>query len=250
MIGLKRQYVSILLLAIFNYLGMCTAFSVSPKTPSRRSSSTQIAASSERVPWDVLRFVKQSSRFVEIFPRSKTVDKVVQAGDSLWKAGQLQSDFSFAPLDDVVMGGASSSSFDGATGLWKGQVTDSNNGGFVGIRSAPFVNLNMSNCKGIKIKITSKSQSRLKVVVRDSTEFNGVGWTTSVNLGKGRTIVDIPFAKQVPTKFAKTVSGETFDNENVKGFQFVYSKFEYDGALNPRFKVGDIDLQVEEITAY
>jgi len=210
--------------------------------------STRLASTSERQPWDVFRFVRQSSRFVEILP-SKPVDKAVQPGDILWKAGQRKNDFTFAPLDDVVMGGASSSNFDGATGKWKGSVTDSNNGGFVGIRSTPFVNYDMSSCKGIRLKLTCKIPSRLKVVVRDSTEFNGVGWTTSANIGNNRN-VDIPFAKQVPTKFAKTVEGETFSKDNVKGFQLVYSKFEYDGALNPKFKVGDIDVQVEEISAY
>ena len=118
-----------------------------------------------------------------------------------------------------------------------------------------FIGIKMSNCRGIKIKLTSKSKSRLKVVVRDSTDFNGIGWTTSVNVGgggsnNGRTIVSVDFDKQVPTKFAKIVPGETFEKETVKGLQFVYSKFEYDGGLNPRFKVGTFDVQIEEITAF
>ena len=155
------------------------------------------------------------------------------------------------------MGGASKSNFDAVTGQWRGQVTDANNGGFIGIRSTPFVEWDMSNCQGIEI-ITSRSSSgggvnnlRLKLVVRDSTEFNGIGWTTSVDNKKGSNTLRALFSKQIPTRFAKRLSGsETFSKDQVKGVQLVYSKFEYDGDLNPSFSVGDFQLQVLEIRAF
>jgi outer membrane lipoprotein SlyB len=187
-----------------------------------------------------------------LFPGSNTKGvQVVQPGDILWKpGGQQQNSFTFAPLDDVVMGGASSSGFDAATGKWTGQVTDANNGGFVGIRSTPNLQLDMTNCKGLELKLRSNKQKRLKVAVRDSTEFNGVVWSTSVDLKNGR-VLRVPFAKQVPTVFARIVDdNKPFRKDAVTAMQLVYSKFEYDGKLNPRFELGDVDVQIEEIKAY
>ena len=228
----------------------CSGFPISQKNASPLARKNSLALDAERQPWNIFQFAQQSSRFVNPFPK-KTQERVIEPGDVLWKAG-ITNDFNFAPLDDVVMGGASSSNFDATTGQWIGKVTDANNGGFIGIRSTPFVNWDMSQCQGIEVQLTTRNKSkglRIKVVLRDSTEFNGISWTTSTNVGD-KSRVKIPFAKQVPTIFAKTVPGETFSKENVKGMQFVYSKFEYDGALNSKFSLGDFQLQVEEVRAY
>lgn len=165
------------------------------------------------------------------------------------------------------MGGASSSTFDNVSGTWTGQVTDANNGGFIGIRSFPACQWDMSACQGIEFKLRGgKLGKRFKVVIRDSTDFNGVCWTTSVDIGGGlpklfrnamnqdggetTTTVRIPFDKQIPTIFAKTVPGKSFQKDSVMGVQLAYSKFEYDGDLNPKFEVGDVELQILEIKAY
>jgi hypothetical protein len=160
----------------------------------------------------------------------------------------------------------SSSTFDNDTGLWKGSVTDANNGGFIGIRSTPSFEWNMEACTGIqlKVKTTSPKKQRFKFVVRDSTDFNGVCWTTSIDVGgtnnvmklfsppgeSGVTTVKIPFDKQVPTIFARTVPDQTFQKDKVVGVQLAYSKFEYDGDLNPNFSLGNMDLQILEMSAY
>lgn len=227
------------------------------------SSTPKTSESDQRKPWEFFRFVRQSSKFIDVLPR-KTFKKVVQPGDVLWTPIDTNKDFDFSSLDDVVMGGASSSTFNGATGKWMGQVTDANNGGFIGIRSTPVVDLDMSQCQGIEVKLSAlptdpstkrnsngnnkNRKLRLKVVVRDSTEFNGIGWTTSKTVN-GRSF-KIPFDRQAPTKYAKTVESDPFQKDQVKSIQFVYSKFEYDGALNPTFVTGDFSLQLEEIRAY
>jgi hypothetical protein len=244
----------VLFLSLVSIASTASAFAsyVTPKI-AKSSSSTEIGAtpsSQERKPWDVFRFARQSSRFISLFPGSNKGVQVVQPGDTLWKPGQQQNGFTFAPLDDVVMGGASSSTFDASTGKWTGQVTDANNGGFVGIRSTPNLQLDMTKCKGLELKLRSNKQKRLKVAVRDSTEFNGITWATSVDLKNG-SVVRVPFAKQVPTVFAKVVDdSEAFRKDKVTAVQLVYSKFEYDGKLNPRFESGDVDVQIEEIKAY
>jgi len=177
----------------------------------------------------------------------------------------------------VVMGGASSSTIDNNTGMWTGTVTDANSGGFVGVRSTPFKNglsLDMSGCNGVELRFRKLGGQTFKFVVRDSTEFNGVCWTTefdAVEVGKGGlanmgalfgagsstgddqsngTVVRIPFTKQIPTIFAKTVSGKSFDDENVVGFQLAYSKFAYDGQLNKNFQLGEFSLQILEVNSY
>jgi hypothetical protein len=66
----------------------------------------------------------------------------------------------------------------------------------------------------------------------------------------GVTTIKIPFDKQVPTIFARTVPDQTFEKSNVVGVQLTYSKFEYDGDLNPNFSLGDMDLQLLEMSAY
>lgn len=211
----------------------------------------QTSEADQRKPWEFFRFVRQSSRFIDILPR-KTSKRAVQPGDVLWTPVDTNKSFDFAPLDDVVMGGASSSTFNGATGKWIGEVTDANSGGFIGIRSTPGIDLDMSKCKGIEVKLSALNKNqkslRLKVVMRDSTEFNGIAWTTSKS-ASGRSL-KIPFDQQAPTIFAKTVESDPFQKDQVKSIQLVYSKFEYDGALNPTFVVGDFALQVEEIRAY
>jgi len=105
----------------------------------------------------------------------------------------------------------------------------------------------MEGCKGIELRLRGGNGKKFKAILRDSTNFNGVCWTTSFNT-KG--VVKLPFATQVPTIFAKSVPEQTFQPDNVQGLQFTYSKFEYDGGLNPNFALGDFSLQVLKMTAY
>jgi hypothetical protein len=90
---------------------------------------------SEKQKWELGRFVKQSSKFVTM-PFASTPTRTILPGDVIWQPS-ANGDFTLAPLDDVVMGGVSSSDFDNASGKWVGRVTDANNGGFIGIRSTP-----------------------------------------------------------------------------------------------------------------
>lgn len=187
---------------------------------------------------------------------------MVQPGDVIWSAGNddgggdaaiIGPKMTWAPLDDVVMGGVSSSEFDNTTGMWGGTVSSTNNGGFVGIRTTPFdPPLDMTGCKGIELRLRGGDAKRFKAVVRDSTDFNGVCWTSSFDAPRNRSggTVRLPFDKQVPTIFANTVEGKSFMANNVVGFQLAYSKFEYDGGLNPKFALGDFSLQLVEVKAY
>lgn len=152
------------------------------------------------------------------------------------------------------MGGASSSEFNDATGIWSGTVTTANSGGFVGLRSTPAgLALDCQSCKGLqwKVKNGSNKKLRFKFVLRDSTDFNGITWTTSVEVKPGVSTVKIPFDKQVPTLFARVVpNAAPFDKNSVAAVQIAFSKFEYDGGLNPTFETGPIKLQLLELSSY
>lgn len=215
----------------------------------------------ERRPWEIGRFARQSSKFVTL-PFSRIDKKVVRPNDVLWEYDDRN--FEFGPLDDVVMGGASSSTFDNVSGRWRGTVTDANNGGFIGIRSYPAFQYDMSACKGVEIKVRGGEGKRFKFVLRDSTDFNGITWSTSCTIGNqfnpllklfgnekdDTAVIQIPFDEQIPALFARTVPDQVFKKNSVTGIQVAYSKFEYDGEINSLFEQGDVDLQILSIRAY
>jgi hypothetical protein len=200
-------------------------------------------------------------------PPSKPI--TIQPGDRLWAPEDsplaltmTDATFSWGPLDDVVMGGASSSTFNNKIGQWTGSVTDANSGGFVGIRTTPFNNaLDMSSCKGIEFTLKNLGGKQLKAVARDSTDFNGVCWTNTFggnskwglwkpnSIGE-QTKIQVPFGDAIPTIFARTVPDQVLKKDNIVGFQLVYSKFLFDGQLNPDFTVGDFSIDVVDMKAY
>ena len=175
------------------------------------------------------------------------------------------------------MGGASYSSIDDNTGIWCGYVTDANNGGFVGIRTTPIPSsFDMSSCTGIELRVRTTNDARssgiaaseqpqqrrrYKFITRDTTNFNGICWTTEFDVdapiasssSSGNSsvmMIRIPFTKQIPTIFAKTVINVSFNANNVVGFQFTHSKFAYDNKYNPHFQFGDFCLQLLELKSY
>lgn len=261
-------------------------FSVAPLHSS--ADGSEIDTPTKKVPWEFNRFISQSARFISppSLPSVLGLEGRASAtapGSVLWSSSSASSErfslFSWAPLDDVVMGGASKSAINGSSGVWSGTVTDANSGGFVGIRTLPLRgmvrSLDMSKCTGIEIGISGLNDGRkrrFKFVMRDSTDFNGVCWTTSFDIapsafasilgsvGKkdgnaktkygSATTFRIPFEQQIPTIFSKRVPGKVFDKSNVVGMQLVYSKFEYDGDLNPNFSLGSFEIKIEDIKVY
>jgi len=131
---------------LYTVIGLCSGFAAAFVPSTVRSSrdlqqqqqqkqqvGTLLEASSSKQSWDALRFIRQSSRFVDLpfLPRSATLTlNDVRPGDILWETPNAAKNlFTMAPLDDVVMGGVSSSTFDSQEGRWTGVVTDANNGG-------------------------------------------------------------------------------------------------------------------------
>jgi len=202
----------------------------------------------KRVPWDWPRFIKQSSRFIEppsLFKKNE-VARVLTPGNSF---GELQ----FFPLDDVVMGGASASTFDNGSRKWTGEVTSRNSGGFVGIRAKTLSPLDLTATKGVVLKLRPDGKARrFKFVLRDNTDFNGITWTASFTVGrkKGVEFVRIPYGSLIATLFAKTVPDVSIDLTNIVAMQLTLSKFEYDGALNKLFTEGNFEMDVLDVSTY
>eukprot|EP00252_Welwitschia_mirabilis_P000503 TRINITY_DN1047_c0_g1_i1.p1 TRINITY_DN1047_c0_g1~~TRINITY_DN1047_c0_g1_i1.p1 ORF type:complete len:476 (+),score=112.93 TRINITY_DN1047_c0_g1_i1:541-1968(+) len=164
-------------------------------------------------------------------------------------------------LDDVVMGGVSESVFEIRTmegeggiptGCFKGKVSTANNGGFASIRTknfSPFQDL--SAYDGLEIKLKGDG-NRYKFIIRTSMEWDSVGYTSSFDTVKNEWhTVRLPFSQFLPVFRARVVQdAQPFDASQVASLQLMYSKFEYDGKINPTFKPGFFELPFSSIKAY
>jgi hypothetical protein len=157
-------------------------------------------------------------------------------------------------LDDVVMGGVSASSFQLQAGsaLFTGNVSTANSGGFASVRTRNFEPvLNLSGSAGLELRIQGDGQ-RYKFLIRDEESWDSVAYARSFDTIEHQWItVRIPFADMVPVFRAKTLKdGRMLNPSRIRSLQFMLSKFEYDGALNPHFTPGVFRLQVETIRMY
>ncbi|KAL4562248.1 hypothetical protein LXL04_034446 [Taraxacum kok-saghyz] len=161
-------------------------------------------------------------------------------------------------LDDVVMGGVSESSFlevpngsetGGPTGLFKGIVSTTNNGGFTSIRTKNFdVAENLCAYDGLELRVKGDGR-RYKLIVRTSRDWDTVGYTIGFDTVKDQwQSVRLAFSSLRPIFRAKTVADAPAFDPNV--VQLMFSKFEYDGKLNPTFVEGPFELPLSSIRAY
>ncbi|MBD3886957.1 CIA30 family protein [Phormidium tenue FACHB-886] len=156
-------------------------------------------------------------------------------------------------LDDVVMGGVSQSGiqFGTAAAYFSGTVSTENSGGFASIRTRDFEPpIDLSNYQGIELRIKGDG-NRYKFMLRTETRWDGIAYCYSFDTVADEWMtVQVPFAALVPVFRAKTVSDRPFALNHVTAVQLMLSKFEYDGALNPKFQPGFFQLQIESIQAY
>jgi uncharacterized protein YbjT (DUF2867 family) len=156
-------------------------------------------------------------------------------------------------LDDVVMGGVSESNLqmieNGA--VFAGNVSTANSGGFASVRTKNFSPAyDLSGYQGIKLHVKGDGQ-RYKIFLRTETNWDGVGYSYSFDTVANTWIdVTIPFTELIPVFRAKTVKDyPKIDISKVCSFQLMLSKFEYDGALNPKFSPGSFALEIASIKA-
>lgn len=157
-------------------------------------------------------------------------------------------------LDDVVMGGISNSNItlSNHVAIFSGNVSVQNNGGFASVRTRNFIPAwDLSAYSGMELRLKGDGK-RYKFIARCEGKWDGIAYCysfdTIYNLSQ---TIRIPFNDLIPTFRAKTVSNaENFDSSKVYSLQFMLSKFEYDGQLNPNFDPGFFALEIEYIKAY
>ncbi|XP_020250767.1 uncharacterized protein LOC109828146 [Asparagus officinalis] len=175
--------------------------------------------------------------------------------------GNLSGKLFWVALDDVVMGGVSESTFQidpsgsedgGPTGLFKGCINFANNGGFTSIRTKNFsIPEDLSAYDGIEMRVKGDGR-RYKLIVRTSSDWDTVGYTASFDTKDGQwQTIKIPFSSLRPVFRARTKDdAPPFDPSHIFTLQLMYSKFEYDGKLNPTFVEGAFQLPFSSIRAY
>lgn len=157
-------------------------------------------------------------------------------------------------LDDVVMGGVSASNFQllEKSAVFAGNVSTANSGGFASVRTKNFTPpINLSGYAGVDLRVRGDGQ-RYKIFLRTETTWDGVGYSYSFDTVANTWIdIRIPFSDLVPVFRAKVVKDcPPIDTSKISSLQLMLSKFEYDGALNPKFTPGGFALEVEAIKAY
>ncbi|XP_060971318.1 protein HIGH CHLOROPHYLL FLUORESCENCE PHENOTYPE 173, chloroplastic isoform X2 [Cannabis sativa] len=173
----------------------------------------------------------------------------------------IYKELAWGALDDVVMGGVSEGAFQvdanggesgQPSGLFRGIVSTANNGGFSSIRTKNFsVPEDLSAYDGLELRLKGDGR-RYKFIIRTSTDWDALGYTTAFDTVEGQwQSVRLPFSSLRPIFRAKTVSdAPPFDPTNVLSFQLMFSKFEYDGKLNPTFVEGAFQLPISSIRTY
>lgn len=171
----------------------------------------------------------------------------------------------FPALDDVVMGGVSTSSFEleqgageggGLCKVFRGTVSESNSGGFASVRSAPLwdppVDLRLK--EGLAMRVRGDGL-RYKVTLRTEQGWDTSCWSANLDTTEGEwQTVQIPFSAFEANFRAKRLPGEgapkASDLSHVYNLQVMLTKFGLDSELNPKFKPGPFALPIASITAY
>ncbi|XP_074272376.1 protein HIGH CHLOROPHYLL FLUORESCENCE PHENOTYPE 173, chloroplastic isoform X2 [Silene latifolia] len=177
-----------------------------------------------------------------------------------WEGNSFQ-DLPWGALDDVVMGGVSQSTFvidpkggegGGPTAIFRGNVSTSNNGGFTSARTKNFSSPeDLSAYDGLELRLKGDGH-RYKLIIRTSSDWDTIGYTASFDTVEGQwQSIKIPFSSLRPIFRARTVAdAPPFDASKIFALQLMYSKFEYDGKLNPSFVEGPFELPFSTIRAY
>ena len=210
--------------------------------------------------WDPVRFVQTAAFFnspVEVLKRALPLPPRAVHDGVIWSPAQPGAGptLEWGPLDDVVMGGVSQSTFaaTGGAATFSGTISTENNGGFAGCRTRALKPaLDLSSYRGLKLRVRGDGK-RYKLILRDDYGWNGIAWASSFDTTAGADEwqeLDLTFDSFVPTLFARSVPGKTLDTRQINTFQITLSKFEYDNEFNPAFSDGPFRLELESIRAW
>jgi hypothetical protein len=215
--------------------------------------------------WDLGRFI-QTLNYFEAVPVISWVQKMF-TNTTPPLPPRLQADMVFdfqvtstplnqiwGALDDVVMGGVSTSTLqqepEGA--LFTGYVSTANSGGFASVRTRNFEPpLDLTRKMGFEVRLKGDGK-RYKFLIRDEDSWDSIAYAYSFDTTAGAWIsLRIPFADLVPVFRAKTVKNAPgLNTARIRSLQLMLSKFEYDGVLNPYFSAGSFTLLIKSIAVY
>jgi len=167
------------------------------------------------------------------------------------------------PLDDVIMGGSSASTLkageEGEEGaapppgggvVWSGDVVFEG-GGFCGARTkrGALGTLDLSSSAGLALSVRCASGQTFKLNIKTAAQEDVPESTYQALLdtdpgGEWRTVL-LPWHAFVPTKRARfDPAAPPLDGSGIRSLGLVLSRFEYDGAPNPRCLPGRFELEI------
>lgn len=149
----------------------------------------------------------------------------------------------WAAIDDAVMGGRSRSAFTETaegTAVFRGLVSDENNGGFASVRSRP-LGLDLSGRDGLRLRVRGDGK-RYKLCVKNDAAFDGVVYQSAFEARPAAwQTVDLPFAGFVPTYRGRRLDGEPpLDSSRIATLGFMVSDRQ----------VGPFRLEIASLEAY
>jgi len=209
--------------------------------------------------WNLKRFA-DTLNFYGALPIANLFQPPPQVAISM--TGQVIFDFTkpqpefiniWGNLDDVVMGGVSSSNFIllEKSALFAGNVSTANSGGFVSLRTRNFEPaLDLSAFTSMSLQVKGDGQ-RYKFFLRDSTGWDSLAYSFAFDTTENAWLtITIPFCQFTPVYRARSVgNAPKLNTQAIRSMQLMLSKFEVDGALNPSFRAGKFALEIAQISA-
>jgi monofunctional biosynthetic peptidoglycan transglycosylase len=130
---------------------------------------------------------------------------------------------SWTVINDVVMGGVSSSRFvveKPGTAVFSGVVSLENNGGFASANMKP-AQFDVSDCDGIRFRVKGDGKS-YKITLKNEGAFNGFSYRFEFATKDGEWLtIDAPFSSFVPKFMGETTSAPPVDRARIKTFGFL-----------------------------
>jgi len=154
-------------------------------------------------------------------------------------------------LDDVIMGGNSSSALEAHSAVnsgavWRGSLVIEG-GGFCGARTSP-VELDLSGYDGIALRVKGDGQTLKLNIKTDTFSEPEDTYQASFDTSEGGDWVNvfIPWHEFVPVKRARSVpNGPPLDPSKIRQFGLVYSRFAFNGFPNESYTPGPFEIQFE-----
>ena len=166
----------------------------------------------------------------------------------------------FFVMDDVIMGGMSSSGLRYDAGAqaacFEGNVTTDGGGGFASVRSQAWGGFALGAARGVRLLVQGDGRV-YKLNAKSDGDVDGImyqhDFPTTSGGGDDRAwqVVDLPFADFRPNFRGRMVPGRPpLRGDQVRQVGIMVSKFTDAGGVNPAFRSGRFRLAVKWIKGF